>query len=80
MVVGLCIAAINPLVARRIKSARRRYPKADAKIRRAHPHMPRFIQKVLRRTDGRDRKPIPKPELTAVPDEILAQRESQAKK
>ena len=52
MIVGLAIAAFNPLVLRWIKRMRTRYPESNMKIRRLAPHMPSFIRRVLRRTDS----------------------------
>lgn len=51
MIVGLAIAAFNPLVLRWLKRTRARYPEANHKIRRVAPHMPSFVRRVLRRTD-----------------------------
>ncbi len=51
MVLGLFVAAFNPLVLRRLRRIRKRFPKASAKIRAITPHMPGFLRKFLNRTD-----------------------------
>jgi hypothetical protein len=51
MVVGMTVAAFNPLVLRWLKRTRKRFPKANARIRRVAPHLPEFVRRVLRRTD-----------------------------
>lgn len=52
MVTGIAIAAINPLVLRWFKRKRKRFPRANANIRRMTPHMPAFLQRILKRTDS----------------------------
>ncbi len=59
MVVGVTVAAFNPLVLRWIKRTRPRFPKTNAQLRRLTPHMPAFIRRVLRRTDGPQRPAKP---------------------
>ena len=51
MIVGITIAAANPLVMRWVKRTRPKFPKANAKIRYLTPHMPAFVRRFLRRTD-----------------------------
>lgn len=52
MVIGITVAAFNPLVLRWVKRTRPRFPKANAKIRTITPHMPGFIRRFLKRTDS----------------------------
>lgn len=52
---GLGVAAFNPLMLRFIRRTRGRFPKVNARIRQATPHLPGFIQRILNRTDSRRR-------------------------
>lgn len=53
MVVGLSIAAINPVVLRWLKNIRKQYPGANQHIRKAAPYMPKFVRRIIRRTDSK---------------------------
>ena len=53
MVIGISIAALNPAMLRWLKKTRKKYPKTNFHIRRLAPYMPRFVQRVIRRTDSK---------------------------
>ena len=53
MLLGLSVAALNPLMLRWLKKKRKLYPEANQKIRRVAPRLPKFIQRILRKTDSR---------------------------
>lgn len=59
MVIGITVAAVNPLVLRWVKRTRPRFPKTNAQLRRLTPHMPGFIRRFLKRTDGPQRSAKP---------------------
>ncbi|WP_417461448.1 hypothetical protein [Kordiimonas sp.] len=52
---GLAVAAFNPRMLKFIRRTRGRFPKTNARIRQATPHLPGFIQRILTRTDSRRR-------------------------
>lgn len=52
MIIGLMVAAFNPLVLRWIKRTRPKFPVVNDKIRRVTPHAPGFLGRFLRRTDS----------------------------
>lgn len=53
MIVGISIAAINPVMLRWLKKTRKKYPETNLHIRRVAPYMPKFVRRVIRRTDSK---------------------------
>ena len=55
MVLGLAVAATNPLVLRFLKRMRKRFPRINHTLRGITHHMPPFIRRILNRTDSSHR-------------------------
>ncbi|MEX0299814.1 MAG: hypothetical protein AB3N28_12155 [Kordiimonas sp.] len=53
MIVGLSIAALNPMVLRWLKATRKKFPEASLRIQRIAPYMPKFVRRIIRKTDSR---------------------------
>jgi len=55
MIIGVAVACANPLILKRLKRWRKKFPNLNRKIRKVTPHMPTFIRKILNRTDNPDK-------------------------